>query len=524
MTSAEYTSKESVGVSLLVVTSCLSLTAVLGLFVLLAAAAWSNRTSKSKIHFFRSNVASYFICLLVADLIQAIASIMNARWVQLGGVHEGQFCTTQAVLKQISDVGAAIWSLVVSVQTFCLLFYQLQSPRWVGYTVLGFANSLVIIFTFLGPVVYKNKPGGDFYGISGYWCWVTAEYDMARMTLDYMVLFLSSTLSFILYTLVFFRLRGNIVVTGWHVRFRMLEKDESGWRGRQHADTQALSIAKQMILHPIAYTVLFLPIAILRLCEWTGHSVSLPVMMLCDSIFLLAGVVDVVLFCTIRRVIPVKQVTKALFTGRIFQKQENAVGDETWFIGTLETGEKGVSRNLSVPTTDDYFVLRQPKFEIVTPPPAVLREKKALSVALRPSLTVNTSVFVHADPQPPLPKLKTIPRKPLPSIYSEDDKTLGRTPSTVSRQGSIRRLPPIPQGLKTATLPSVSEKWESAPPPYCPTPTVSRRPSVSSPASSHSHSESLDSVGSDTSFMSGSTLFGHIDGSGSKEDNSKTHE
>jgi hypothetical protein len=31
----------------------------------------------------------------------------------------------------------------------------------------------------------------------------------------------------------------------------MLEKDDSGWRGRQHADSHALSLAKQMILHPV---------------------------------------------------------------------------------------------------------------------------------------------------------------------------------------------------------------------------------------------------------------------------------
>ena len=50
---------------------------------------------------------------------------------------------------------------------------------------------------------------------------------------------------------MFFRLRGNIVVTGWHVRFRMLEKDESGWRGRDRVGSGALAVAKQMILYPV---------------------------------------------------------------------------------------------------------------------------------------------------------------------------------------------------------------------------------------------------------------------------------
>ncbi|KAF9792980.1 hypothetical protein BJ322DRAFT_91315 [Thelephora terrestris] len=466
MTSAAYSNKESVGVSLLIATSSLSLIAVSGLLLLMGVAAWSNRSSKNQNYFFRSNVAAYFICLLVADLIQAIASIMNARWVQLGGVQQGHFCTTQAVLKQVSDVGSAIWSLVISAQTFFLLFYQLHLPWWV------------------------TMDSGNFYGISGYWCWITAEYEMARVTLDYLVLFLSSSLSFILYTLVFFRLRGNIVVTGWHVRFRMLEKDESGWRGRQPADSHALRVAKQMILHPIAYTILFLPIAVLRLCEFTGRPVSLPVMMLCDSIFLLGGVVDVVLFCTIRRVIPVKEVAKALFTGQIFRTGENPPTDSTWFIGTLEAGGNDIADDLSLPVDDNYFVLRQPKFEIVTlPPPAVLSNgpvmPRASKQTARLSLTVNTEAVVHTDTRSPLPRTRSIPRKPLPrDVYD-------RSPS-VFRQGSTRKLPPVPQGPRAPTLPSVIERRETPPPPYRPITAHNHRPSASRSVSSHSHSNSLD--------------------------------
>lgn len=526
MAAAEYSRRESVGVSLLIATSCLSLTAVLGLLVLMGVAAWSNRSSECKNYFFRSNVAPYFLCLLLADLIQAIASIMNARWLQLGGVQQGDFCTTQAVLKQVSDVGSAIWSLVVSVQTFSLLFFQLHSPRWVGWVVLGFSNGLVVMFAFLGPAVYKTKAQGDFYGISGYWCWITAEYDMARVSVDYLILFLSSFFSFILYSLVFFRLRGNIVVTGWHVRFRLLEKDESGWRGRQHADSHALRIAKQMILHPVAYTILFLPIAVLRLCEWTGRPVSFPVMMLCDSIFLLSGVVDVVLFCTIRRVIPVKEVAKALFTGQVFRARESSPTDLTWFIGSLEAGEKCPSDDPSLQADDDIFILRQPKFEIVAPPQAVHSGKTVMSMAQRQTmrlpLAINTEVVSHTDPQPPRPKTRTVSRKLLPrehSIHSDDGKDQDR-PSPIPRQGSIRKLPPIPQGYRATTLPPVSENQGNPPPHYRPTMTNNDQSSVTRPVPSRSRSESIGSTVSDTSLISGSTLLGSADNDGLKDDGS----
>jgi hypothetical protein len=48
------------------------------------------------------------------------------------------------------------------VQTFSLLFYQLHSPRWVGWVVLGFTNGLMIMLTFLGPAIYRTKTNGDF--------------------------------------------------------------------------------------------------------------------------------------------------------------------------------------------------------------------------------------------------------------------------------------------------------------------------------------------------------------------------
>ena len=60
-------------------------------------------------------------------------------------------------------------------------------------------------------------------------------------------MFLSAILSFILYTLVFLRMRGSIVVNGLYIRFR-LAKNEN-WRGRVFAQSYALRIARQMLLY-----------------------------------------------------------------------------------------------------------------------------------------------------------------------------------------------------------------------------------------------------------------------------------
>lgn len=237
-----------------------------------------------------------------------------------------------------------------------------------------------------------------------------------------------------------------------------------------------------------------------------------------DSIFLLGGVVNVILFCTIRRVIPIKEVATGLLNGKIFQPQEPSSTDSTWCIGSMESGEKHISAALSLPADNDYFALRQPKFEIVSPPPAAHSPDRAVTETpaqtSETAPTHKTGLVVHVDPpKPTVPKTRLIPRKPLPaepSIHSEDGDGSDRFTS-FSRQSSFRRLPPIPQGPQPVALPPFVEKRGTPPPPYRPGSSHDRQSSVSGPVRSHSHSRSYDSVVSDASSMSGSTLFGSSD-------------
>lgn len=51
----------------------------------------------------------YVVCLLFANLLQAIGAIMNAKWVADRAVEAGGACTMQAVFKQAGNVGTAVW-------------------------------------------------------------------------------------------------------------------------------------------------------------------------------------------------------------------------------------------------------------------------------------------------------------------------------------------------------------------------------------------------------------------------------
>jgi hypothetical protein len=97
-------------------------------------------------------------------------------------------------------------------------------------------------------------------------------------------MFMSAGLCFILYILVFLRIRGNISREGgrWYFSTKALHP---GTRAEQFART----IAKRMIWYPIAYTALLVPIAIARFVDWSGHEVPFEATIFADVVFLLSG-------------------------------------------------------------------------------------------------------------------------------------------------------------------------------------------------------------------------------------------
>ncbi|KAF9020464.1 hypothetical protein BDZ89DRAFT_1138632 [Hymenopellis radicata] len=281
--------------------------------------AFNTRSSGGEHLFVRTHVAAYFICLLVSDLFQGLPFFqpepqptefrsyrftLNATWVRESMVYVGDTCTAQGVLKQISDVSIAFWTLVIAIHTFCLLVLELHLRQFVLWVTLiaGWCSIATIVVA--GPAALDPAIRGPFYGISGYWCWISPGYESERVTLDYMFMFISAIVSFVLYTLIFLRLRGNLYFNQWRPSFRWKSIARVGnWRATD-SDNQAAVIAKHMILYPIAYTVVFLPVAVTRLSAFSGHIVSLEITIFSSTLYLLSGTVNVVLFASARNILP----------------------------------------------------------------------------------------------------------------------------------------------------------------------------------------------------------------------------
>ncbi|KAI0352341.1 hypothetical protein OH77DRAFT_800663 [Trametes cingulata] len=351
-----YVGGEAQGVLILAVVSGISATAVAGLLLAIAVSAYNTRKLNSSGLFVRSHVAAYFVCMLLCEVVQTVGSIMNVRWYNQMAVTYEPYCTAQGVLKQFSDVGSALWSLIIAMNTFWILFLRWRLHKYVlvGALVIGWSAIGAIVSA--GPTAVQRVEKGPFYGISGYWCWIQDEYPSERITLDYMIMFISAFLSFVMYVLIFLRLRGNIVLHGWRVSFRF--RPNASEPAPKSVDTHVINVAKKMLLYPVAYTILLVPIAICRFTEAMGHEVPYAMTIISDSIFLLSGFVNVVLFLTTRRVLPVNSVFPQAISRFFSSSSGDASRLSTYTTSSAFTDVEKIAYEVSVLTRTDSATSR----------------------------------------------------------------------------------------------------------------------------------------------------------------------
>ncbi|KAG8958978.1 hypothetical protein FRC03_008564 [Tulasnella sp. 419] len=284
-----------------------SFLAVMILFLMLAVSSISSaRTGEAGPQFMRTKMGVYFIFLLVCDFIQSAGSLMSIEWIMDAKVRQGSHCSAQAIFFQIGNVGSALWSLTIAAHTFVLLFLQIRISNAVATIIMGAVWALIGLLVIIGPLAIEKEAKGPFHGISGSWCWITDAYPGARIGLEYFWMFFSAFGSFVLYILVFLRLRGNIVGKGMKIRFCFSDRPESwaSFKSRDSVESTVTSVAKQMLWYPVAYTFVLLPIAICRWTEFSGRRVPYAVNVVTGCLFALSGFVNVILFTSTRRVIP----------------------------------------------------------------------------------------------------------------------------------------------------------------------------------------------------------------------------
>ena len=136
----------------------------------------------------------FFVSLLVANVLQAIGTLINGRWVTDRNVEAGHLCTAQGGIKQAGNVGMALWytlsppffvtsclahacrvrqlarSFALSLHVFMLLFVRRLTISALHCWILLAAGWFLVAFDVaIGPTAIETAARGPYFGPTGYW-------------------------------------------------------------------------------------------------------------------------------------------------------------------------------------------------------------------------------------------------------------------------------------------------------------------------------------------------------------------
>ncbi|KAH0543040.1 hypothetical protein FGG08_002648 [Glutinoglossum americanum] len=199
--------------------------------------------------------------LLLADLQQSIAFLLNFHWVRLGAVWSfTPTCYAQGWFVSMGDMSSGIWVLAIAVHTFFTVIKRTQVPH--KRFVFGLVGIWLfcLAFSLAGPIAH----GRYLYAKAGPW--------------------------------VRHRHRSLFIVLKRRVK-TIDTVSHSKSRHRIHR------IARYMVLYPITYVILSLPLAAGRMASMTGKELSTPYFCTAGALMTSSGFVDAILYAFTRRVI-----------------------------------------------------------------------------------------------------------------------------------------------------------------------------------------------------------------------------
>ncbi|KAK2782526.1 hypothetical protein FQN52_000855 [Onygenales sp. PD_12] len=204
--------------------------------------------------------------LLLADLQQAVGFLLALYWVDKDMLTSNSpACFVQGWLLQVGDPSSGLFVLAIAVHTFAtvLMGRKLAHRSFVGC--------------------------GHLYVPSGAWCWIDERFEYDRLWTHYLWIFLSEFGSVVLYTLLFF-----------HLRRRVAQSAALG-RGQKEHLRRLRRVIGYMVLYPIAYIVLSLPLAAGRMATARGDTLSISYFCTAGAVIASSGFVDVIMYTLTRK-------------------------------------------------------------------------------------------------------------------------------------------------------------------------------------------------------------------------------
>ncbi|PGH00882.1 hypothetical protein GX51_05546 [Blastomyces parvus] len=223
--------------------------------------------------------------LLLADLHQASANMVSPHWLLTNEITiDSPACFAQGWLINVGDVASAMFVLAIAIHTFANVVWRktLSHGVFVGSVVCLWIFSLLV--TLLAPALH----GRHVFVPTGAWCWIDKKYGDERLYLHYFWIFVAEIGIIIIYPTLFFIIRHRLASS----------KEFTGNGARRPKFNRVLKI---MIIYPIAYIVISLPIAAGRMSMMNGRDPGMPYFYVTGSLLMCSGWVDSILYFVTRR-------------------------------------------------------------------------------------------------------------------------------------------------------------------------------------------------------------------------------
>ncbi|EED18755.1 conserved hypothetical protein [Talaromyces stipitatus ATCC 10500] len=224
--------------------------------------------------------------LILADFIQSLSFVLCIRYVSDNAIKAGTAaCILQGILVQAGDPGSGLFVLVIAAHTFLLVTSgKLVNHIWFTIGVVG-----VWVFLAILVIIPMASKGIDVMIPSGAWCWIDSRYENYRLYTHYIWIFVAEFGTVVLYAVMFFHLRRQMA-------------NSSILAGSQMESLKRLRrVVSYMVIYPLAYVVLSLPLAAGRMSTAQGKTPSLAYFCVAGAMITSSGFVDVLLYTLTRR-------------------------------------------------------------------------------------------------------------------------------------------------------------------------------------------------------------------------------
>ncbi|PWY69502.1 integral membrane protein [Aspergillus heteromorphus CBS 117.55] len=224
--------------------------------------------------------------LVLADLQQSLAFLICIKWIAEDKISANTAaCFLQGFWLQIGDPASGLFVLAIAFHTFLLV----ALGRKMSHRV--FVCFVIGLWVFVGVlVIIPLASHGRYVFIpSGAWCWISEDYESVRLWTHYIWIFLAEFGTVCLYAVMWFQLRHRI--------------EQSAILGPSHTESlkRLRRVIGYMVIYPIAYIVLSLPLAAGRMATAQGDSPNVAYFCVAGAMITSSGLVDALLYTLTRR-------------------------------------------------------------------------------------------------------------------------------------------------------------------------------------------------------------------------------